>query len=148
MADRSLYTQEAAVKEANVIALSIADSGALPTPLEGAIRLFDSTLTPDSTTTKVQLVAAETTMSGYPVGGYPVEDMVPAQNVSGGGVVITTPTVPINYTAPTGGALGGGWLEDHEGDVRQVYIFDPPRVVMSAADGFLLIRQQGYGRNP
>lgn len=148
MPDRSIYTNEAALKEGNVIALSIADSGAAPTPLVGKIRLFDETLIPDGTTTLAQLEAAETGMSGYPAGGYDVDDMLPAQMVSGGGVVITTPTVPINFTAPTGGVLGGGWLEDHEGDVRQVYIFDPPRSVQSVGEGFLLIRQMGYGRNP
>lgn len=148
MPDRSIYTNEAALKEGNVVALSIANSEADPDPLVGKIRLFNSTLTPDSTTTKEQMVEAETELGGYPAGGYDVDDMVAAQMVSGGGVVITTPTVNVAYTVAPGEALGGGWLEDHEGDVRQVYIFDPPRSVQNAGDGFLIIRQMGFGRNP
>lgn len=147
MPDTSMYTLEAAVTEATIIAKSIADSGATPTPTVGKIRLFDSGFTPDWNTVKADLVAVETVLGGYPTGGYEVEDMLGPVQVAGGGVIITTPTINVAYTVAPGASLGGGWLEDHTGKVRQVYTFDPVRAVVNPYDGFLLIRQQGYGRN-
>lgn len=148
MPDSSIYTLEAAVKEAQVVALSIADSGATPTPTVGKIRLFDAPFLPDWNTVKADLVAVETALGGYPAGGYDVDDMIGPTQVAGGGVVLTTPTIFVAYTAPPGAIINGGWLEDPDGDVRQVYLFDPNKPIQSAYDAFLLIRQMGYGRNP
>ena len=147
MPDTSMYTLEAAVTEASIIALSIADSGATPTPTVGHIRLFKTGFTPNWNTVKADLVAVETGLGGYPAGGYDVEDMLGPTQVAGGGVVITTPTIDVQYSVAPGDEIGGGWLEDHAGKVRQVYVFDPSRPVQNPFDGFLLIRQMGYGRN-
>lgn len=148
MPDLSMYTLEAAMTEANVVRLSIANPAATPTPTEAKIRLFASGFTPDWTTTKAQLVAAEVTFGGYPVGGYEVLDLLPPAQVSGGGVVITTPLINVEYTIAPGEAVGGGWLEDGAGLVRQVYLFDPVKTLGSISDAFLIVRQMGFGRNP
>lgn len=147
MPDSSIYTLEAAVTEANVVKLSIADPDATPTPKVGKIRLFDAPFLPDWNTVKADLVAVETTLGGYPAGGYDVEEMIGPVQVAGGGVVITTPTINVEYSVAPGANINGGWLEDSAGKVRQVYIFDPTRPVQNPFDGFLLIRQMGYGRN-
>jgi hypothetical protein len=146
MADRSIYTYEAALAEANAVAKSIADSTAL-VPTVGKIRLFDAPFVPDVASVKADLVAEETALGGYPAGGYAVDDMVPGALVSGGGAVITIPTTNVAFSVAPGATLAGGWLEDGGGKVRQVYIFDPPRAVMSVGEAFLLIRQMGFGRN-
>ena len=148
MPDYSMYSLEAAVREANVVRLSIADSGATPSPLVGKIRLFDAPFTPNWNTVKADMVAAETALVVYPVVGYDVEDMLPPAQVSGGGVVITTPTVNVAYASGAGVAISGGWLEDDAGNVRQIYVFDPVKTVSAPADAFLIIKQMGYGRNP
>lgn len=148
MPDASIYTLEAAVREAQIISKSIADAAAVPTPTVGKIRLFDAPFLPDWNTVKADLVAVETLLGGYPAGGFEVEAMLGPTQVAGGGVVITTPTIDVAYTVAPGANIGGGWLEDPTGKVRQVYIFDPTKPVQNLYDAFLLIRQMGYGRNP
>ena len=147
MPDSCMYTLEAAVREANVVSISIANPLATPTPTKGKIRLFDAPFVPDWQTAKANLVAVETALGGYPAGGYDVEEMLGPTQVAGGGVVLTTPTISVEYDTPPGADIGGGWLEDSAGNVRQVYTFDPTRPVQNPFDGFLLIRQMGYGRN-
>lgn len=136
--DRSLYTNEAAVNEATVIQTNLALS---------KIRLFDGTLVPDVNTTLADLEAAETTLVGYPAGGYPVATFSPPIFISGGGVIIYSVTVNVVYASGPAQVIGGYWLEDAAGDVRVVVIFDPTRSLSVVGDGFPIICQLGYGRN-
>lgn len=139
MADRDLYTNEAALAEAEVIRADLALS---------KMRLFDSTLVPTVTTTKVEMTAVETALVGYPAGGYTLTAWGAAMLVSGGGAAITSPLVAVAYASGATAALGGGWIEDAAGDVREVFIFDPPRTLAAVGDGFQWVRQLVYGRNP
>lgn len=138
MADRSLYTNEAAMSEAAVIQADLAAS---------KIRLFDNSITPDVNTVKADLVAAETTLTGYPAGGYPVATFSDPLFAAGGGVIIYSVTVNPVYASGAAQVIGGYWLEDAAGDVRDVVIYDPPRSLAVVGDGWPIICQLGYGRN-
>ncbi len=146
MSDRPLFTDEAALAAANVIALSLADSGAVPAEV-GKVRLFTSALVPDVNTVKADLVAAETTLVGYPAGGYSIADMGPAIFAPGGGAVTQSPLINVVYASGAAQLIGGWWQEDSAGDVRQVFIFDPPRSLANVGDGFPIVTQFGEGRN-
>lgn len=138
MADRTIYTNDAARAEATVVQGNLALS---------KLRFFSNALVPDVTTVKADLVAAETALVGYPAGGYTLTAWSAAQLVSGGGAVITSPMVAVNYASGAAAALGGGWVEDAAGDVRAVFIFDPVRTLAAVGDGFQFVRQLLYGRN-
>lgn len=146
MANRTIYTNEAALNGVEAIALTLADSGAVP-PEVGKLRLFDETLVPTTETTKAQLVAAETTLTGYPVGGYPVDDMEAALFAPAGGAIVTTPLVTVVYASGPAVQIGGYWYEDHAGKVRQVFVFDPVESLAAVGDGFPIVAQFGYGNN-
>ena len=138
MADRSLYTNEAAIAEATVIQADLAAS---------KIRLFDGSLIPTVNTVEADLIAAETTLVGYPAGGYAVATFGAPLFVAGGGVVILSVTVNPVYASGAAQVIGGYWLEDAAGDVRDVVIYDPPRSLAVVGDGWPIICQLGYGRN-
>jgi hypothetical protein len=148
VADRTIYTNECALNEAEVISLSLANPAATPTPTVGKLRFFDAPLVPDVTTTQAELVAAETLLGGYPAGGYDLDDFGNPLLVSGGGAAITSPVVTVAFTVAPGASLAGGWVEDPDGDVRAVFIFDPPRPLNVVGEGFQFVRQLLYGRNP
>lgn len=148
MPDTTLYTNECALNEAEVVSLSIANADADPDPTIAKLRFFDQTLIPTVQTTKAEMVAVQIALGGYPVGGYSVAGLLGPDLASGGGAVITTPGVHVAYTIAPGAVLGGGWLEDSTGKVRAVFIFDPPRSLQAVGDGFIFIRQLLYGRNP
>lgn len=144
--DSPLYTQQAALSEANAVGATIADAGAVP-PTVGKVRLFASTLVPTVVTTKADLVAAEVSFTGYPAGGYDLTGFNPAILATGGGAVIYAPTIPVTYTAGAPAAVGGYWVEDAVGDVREVYIYNPARNLASLGDGWPIVVSLGYGRN-
>ncbi len=139
MADRTIYTNEAALAEAQVVRANLALS---------KLRLIDATLVPSVSTTLVDLEAVETLLVGYPVGGYTLTAWGPPLLASGGGAVITSELEPISYASGESAAIGGGWVEDVNGDVRFVFIFDPPRTLAQVGDGFAWVRQLLFGRNP
>lgn len=147
MADRPLFTNDAALAGANALALSIADPDATPTPLEGKIRLFDQTLEPDSGTTKVELTAAETTLIGYPVGGYDLTEFAGAVFGPLGGAIITGNIVNVAYASGAAVQIGGYWIEDHAGKVREVFIYEPARSLGMVGNGWPIVPQLGYGSN-
>lgn len=147
MPDRSLFTNEGALREATVIKLSIANPAATPTPTVGKMRLFDGTLVPDVTTTEAILIAAETTLTGYPVGGYDVEVINGPQFSQFGGAVITMPLIEVAYASGPAATIGGGWYEDSAGNVRGVFIYDPPRTLAALGDSIQVLNQFLYDRN-
>lgn len=138
MADTVIYTNEAALAEAEVIRADLALS---------KIRLFDNSFVPDVNTTKAELVAAETTLVGYPAGGYAVAAYNAALFAPGGGAVIQSETEQVVYASGAAVSIGGYWVEDAAGDVREVFIYDPVRTLAAVGDGFPIIAQFGYGRN-
>lgn len=144
--DAPLYTQEAALAEANAVGKTIADPDAVP-PTVAKVRLFLSTLVPSVVTTKAELVAAEMSFTGYPAGGYDLEGFNPAILATGGGAVIYADTIAVSYTSGTGETCGGYWLEDAVGDVREVYTYSPARNIANPGDGFPIVVSLGYGRN-
>lgn len=144
--DSPLYTQSAALAEANAVGKTIADAGATP-PTEGAVRLFNSSLVPTVITTKAELVAAEVAFTGYPSGGYPITEFNPAILATGGGAVIYTQTIPVAFTSGSPVAVGGYWVEDAVGDVRLVYIYSPARNLAAVGDGWPIVVSLGFGRN-
>lgn len=146
MADYTMDTNEAAVENANSIALAIANSLAVP-PEVGKLRLCDAPFVPDVQTDKAALVAAETALGGYPAGGYDIDDMGAAMLVDGGGAAITTPMIPVLFTVAPGAVLSAWWIEDDAGEVRKVGVFDPNRSLQAVGDGFQFVRQFIYGRN-
>src|ERR1043165_4893498 len=116
MPDRTIYTNECALEEAAVVQANLALS---------KLRLFDGTLVPTVITTKAELEAAETNLTGYPSGGYTLTAWADPNLVSGGGAVITSPVGAVNYASGDAAVIGGGWIEDADGNVRAVFIFDP-----------------------
>lgn len=145
--DRALYTQEAALTEAGDIALTLADPDATPTPIVSKIRLFDETISITVLTTQAELEGAETTLTGYPVGGYDVTSMAPAMLAPGGGAVIMSNKINVVYVSGPAVSIGGYWLEDPDGNVREVFVFDPVRNLGNVGDGFPIVCSLGYGRN-
>lgn len=149
MSDRPLFTNAAALAGADAVGKTIADSGATPA-LVGHVRLFKSDLVPDAGTTRAQLVAAEVTFTGYPAGGYDIEDFFPSTFAAGGGAVITAPIVNVFYASGDGEMVGGWWLEDDTAPtplVREVFIYDPVRALQVVGDGWPIAVQLGYGAN-
>lgn len=138
MPDRTLYTNECALNQATLNQTNLAGS---------KLRLFNGTLVPDVTTHKAALVAAETTLTGYPSGGYDLTTWGAPLLASGGGAVTTSPAVPVAYASGSSATIGGGWIEDASGAVVTVFIFDPPRTLAVVGDGFTFIRQLLFGRN-
>jgi hypothetical protein len=136
--DRTLYTDQAALAEANVVQTNLAAS---------LLRLFDQTLVPTSITTKTELEAVETTLVGYPAGGYPLATWNEPVFAPGGGAVITSPMIQVVYASGASVAIGGYWVEDAAGSVREVHIYDPPRSLAQVGDGWPVVAQLGYGRN-
>jgi len=139
MADRGLYTNEAALAQAQEARTGLALS---------LLRLFDSTLVPDASTTAADMIAAETALVGYPVGGYPMTAFSAPNLIATGIAAITSPLVAIVYASGAAAAIGGAWIEDAAGDVRAVFIFDPPRTLAALGDGIQFLRQIAYGGTP
>ena len=149
MPDRPLFTKEAAIKGAAVIADSIALSTAVPAVV-GKLRLFDQTLVPDEDTTRVDLLAAETALVGYPAGGYSLTDFDSPKKAAGGGVIVTSNLIDVAYASGAAVQIGGYWIDDNDAptpDVREVFIYDPPRTLGVVGDGWPIAVQLGYGRN-
>ena len=144
--DTPLYTQAAALAEANAVGKTIADAGATPA-IVGKVRLFNSTLVPTVLTTKAELVAAEAAFTGYPAGGYTLGEFNPAILATGGGAVVYAPTIPVQYTAGDPASIGGYWVEGESGLVRLVYIYSPARQLAVDGDGWPIVVSLGYGRN-
>jgi len=144
--DSPLYTQAAALAEANAVGKTIADPSATP-PTVGKVRLFSSALVPTVITTAAELVAAEVAFTGYPTGGYPITEFNPAILATGGGAVIYTQTIPVAYASGAPVAVGGYWLEDSSGNVRLVYSYGPARNLAVAGDGWPIVVSLGFGRN-
>jgi len=141
MPDRMIATNEAALAEAADAQTALALS---------KLRLFDSTLIPDVTTTKADMIAVETALVGYPVGGYTLTAFTDPQLAPGGGAVITCPATAVNYASGAAAAIGGAWIETAApgGDVWRVFIFDPPITLGAVGEGFIFIRQLLFGKNP
>jgi hypothetical protein len=149
VADRVVYTKEAARAGAAVLATSIADAGATP-PVVGHVRLFDETLVPDQDTTKAVLVAAETTLTGYPVGGYPLTAFDAPLFAPLGGAVITSNLISVAYASGPAVLIGGYWVEDDATPtpaVRYAVVYDPPRSLAELGNGWPIVVQMGYGAN-
>lgn len=147
MPDRPLFTNEAALSGADVIGLSIADPDAGPPATVGKLRLFDGTLIPDAGTTKAELVAAETTLTGYPVGGYTLTVFNGPTFTPLGGALVTSNLISVEYASGDAVVIGGYWVEDPNGDVREVFIYDPQRSLAVVGDGWPIVVQLGYGAN-
>lgn len=147
MPDRPLFTQEAALAGADAVGNSIADSGAGPPALVGKVRLFDDSFVPDSGTTLAELEAAETTLIGYPVGGYDITDFAAPTFAPLGGAIVTSNLINVAYASGAAVVIGGYWVEDDAGLVREVFIYDPPRALAMVGDGWPIAVQLGYGAN-
>lgn len=147
MPDRPLFTNEAALAGAQVIGKSIADEDATPTPTEGKLRLFDNSFIPDAGTTLAELEAAETTLTGYPAGGYDLTAFSDPTFTPLGGALVTSNLVNVAYTTGAAVVIGGYWVEDPGGNVREVFVYDPPRTLGIVGDGWPIVVQLGYGAN-
>jgi hypothetical protein len=150
MADRPLFTNEAALAGAAAVGLSIANPDADPDPIVGKVRLFDDSFIPDEGTTRVDLVAAECTPVGYPVGGYSLTGFSGANFAPGGGAVVTGNLINVAYASGAAKTCGGYWVEDASTPtpkVREVFIYDPPRSLATVGNGWPIAVQLGYGAN-
>jgi len=149
MADRPLFTKQAAQQGAQKIADSIINTAVL-TPADAHVRLFDNSFVPDEGTTRAELIAAETALIGYPVGGYVLDDFAAPVNAPLGGAIITGNLINVAYASGAAVVIGGYWVEDATAVtpvVREVFIYDPPRALASVGDGFPIAVQLGYGAN-
>lgn len=90
----------------------------------GAVRLFQSTFSPETTTTLAELVAAEADFTGYPAGGFAASVFDPALYPLGG-ASITLATVQFETADPTtdGNLIGGWFLVDANGDLVAIGVF-------------------------
>lgn len=150
MADRPVYTKFAAISGAQVLALSIADPDADPTPTTGKVRLFDETVTLDEDTTRTVLIDAETALIDYPVGGYTLDGFDTPKLAPLGGAVITSNLIDVAYASGAAVMIGGYWVEDHATptpNVRYAVKYDPPRPLASIGQGWPIVVQMGYGMN-
>jgi hypothetical protein len=149
MADRPLFTIEAALAGANAVGLSISNPDAVP-PTIGVVRLFDDSFVPDSGTTRAELIAAETNLVGYPAGGYTMAEFANAVKAPLGGAIITGPLINVAYASGAAVVIGGYWVEDDTAptpQVREVFVYDPPRTLAVIGDGWPIVVQLGYGAN-
>lgn len=149
MPDRPLFTTAAALKGADVIGNSIANSAAVPAVV-GKLRLFDNSFVPDAGTTRAELVAAETALVGYPAGGYSLTDFAAPVKAPLGGAIVTSNLINIAYASGAPVVIGGYWVEDDSAptpEVREVFIYDPPRSLGTIGDGWPVAVQLGYGAN-
>jgi hypothetical protein len=136
LADRALYTNEASRAGALDLQTALAAS---------KIRLFDGTLIPTSTTVKADLVAAETDLVGYPPGGYAVTAFNDPIMGEAGGDILISPLIMVVWASGAAVTIGGYWVEDAGGAVRQVYIYSPQKQLAALGDGFAIVTQFGYG---
>lgn len=149
MADRPLFTNAAALTGAAAIGASIADPTLSP-PTVGKVRLFDSTLVPDIGTTVAELEAAEIVTASYPAGGYDLDEFSSPVYAPGGGALITSNLINVVYTTGDAVSVGGYWVEDAaspDPNVREVFIYDPPRSLGVIGNGWPIAVQLGYGAN-
>lgn len=150
MPDRPLFTNSAALAGAEAIALSIANPDADPDPIVAHIRLFDDSFVPDQGTTRAELVAAETTLTGYPVGGYELTEFSAPTFTPLGGALVTSNLINVAYASGDAVVIGGYWVEsagDPDDVVREVFIYDPPRTLAEIGQGWPIVVQLGYGAN-
>lgn len=144
MPDSKFYTRQAAIKKATNIQTALALS---------KLRLFDAPFVPTESTVKTELEAAETHFTSYPDGGYALTAFSAPLNDPAGGAVITSPLVNISFGVPelgdepVSGNIGGYWIEDAGGVVREVAIYDPPRPLAVLGDGWQWVEQIVEGRN-
>ena len=136
MADRTLTRQAEALTAAEAARSQLALS---------KLRLFDGSIVPDINTPTADLIAAETTLVGYPAGGYTLTAWGAPQGLEGGGVGIVSPSVAINYASGAAVVIGGAFVETAGGAAYKTYIFDPPIPLASIPDGFTFIRQLNFG---
>lgn len=150
MADRPLFTLESALAGAAAIAVSIANADADPDPIVGKVRLFTGDLVPDVGTTRDDLIAAEVVSASYPVGGYDITGFAAPAFAPGGGALVTSNLISVAYTTGDPVVVGGYWVEDAtdpDPQVREVFIYDPPRALSTIGNGWPIAVQLGYGAN-
>lgn len=136
MPDYTVITNEAAMAQANEAQTGLALS---------FLKLFNSTLIPTGITTAAQMIAAETALVGYPVGGYPITAFSEPGLEAIGRAVLTSPLIAIVYASGATAVIGGGWIEDAAGNVRAVFVFDPQRSLAAVGDQIQFVRQLGFG---
>lgn len=149
MADRPLFTIAASLRGADAIAKSIINTAVL-TPAPGKVRLFNDSFIPDTGTTRADLIAAETTLIGYPVGGYDLDEFAAPVKAPLGGAISTSNLINVAYASGAAVVIGGYWVEDATAVtpvVREVFIYDPPRSLGVLGDGWPIVVQLGYGAN-
>ncbi len=132
MADRTITTNEDALTAAIDAQALLAMS---------KLRLWDGVVPVDVTTPVATLIAAETALIGYPVGGYTITAMTGPSAIPGVGVGIQTPAIPVLYASGAAVSIGGAWIETAAGDPYKTYIFDPPIPLAAVPDGFTFIRE-------
>lgn len=150
MPDRPLFTLPAALAGAEAIALSIANPDADPDPIVGKVRLFTSDLVPDVGTTRDDLIAAEVMSLSYPAGGYSLTAFSAPVFAPGGGALVTSNLITVAYTTGDPQVVGGYWVEDARTptpQVREVFVYDPPRPLSTVGNGWPIAVQLGYGAN-
>lgn len=138
MADTTFVTTEQALAQAAIMkdALALAK-----------LRFFDGTLTVDVNTPVADMIAAETTLTGYPSGGYTLTAFSGPDIADLGGAIITSPLTRVAYASGSAAVLGGGWIETADGDPIVTFIFDPKRTLATVGDAIQFVRQLLYGRN-
>lgn len=149
MSDRPLFTTAAAIAGAAAVAKSIINT-IVYTPAAGKVRLFDNSFVPDSGTTRADLIAAETALIGYPVGGYDLDEFAAPVKAPLGGAISTSNLINVAYASGATQVIGGYWVEDATAVtplVREIFIYDPPRTLGSIGDGWPIAVQLGYGAN-
>lgn len=138
MADTTFVTTEQALNQADVVKDALALS---------KLRFYDSTLVVDINTTKAMMVAAETTLTGYPAGGYTLTAFTGPGKADLGGAYVTSPIKSVAYASGDAVSIGGGWIELAGGESWVTFKFDPPRTLAEIGDMFEFVRQLIYGRN-
>lgn len=143
MADTKFYTNEAALKKAEVIADSLVTS---------KLVLFKDTLTPTEATTLAEIMEHEVVATGYTAGGLAITPFTAGLLDPSGGADVTSPLKNIVYGPPADppvtDSVGGYAIVDADGDCRIVGIYNPPRPMASVGDGWAFVEQIVEARNP
>jgi hypothetical protein len=141
MPDTIIITPENAVNRATLMLANLTGS---------KLRLVQN-YTPNPTTTRDELIAAEATFSGYPAGGYATGTWTGPGIPSIGGAVLTSGVIVVVVTGEPpytpNPNISGWWLET-SGETPVTLLtgtFDPNRLATVPLDQFPLIIQDFEG---
>lgn len=115
------------------------------------VRLYQSSFTPTSTSSKADFVAAEANFSGYPAGGIAMTAWLDPGFNPNGGASIQSPAIQFALATATPivpNEIGGMWIETAAGDFWNYGALDNPKSMAVVGDILPIDATLVYGLNP